>query len=121
MDSTRPVALITGSARRIGAAIAHRLHAEGYDLALHYRGSADAMQALARMLETTRPDSVLTVQADLSEFDRLPEMVARTVGRFGRLDALVNNASTFQATPLLATSSSNWSIFAASCHSPSRS
>ena len=87
MDSTRPVALITGSARRIGAAIAHRLHAEGYDLALHYRGSADAMQALARMLETTRPDSVLTVQADLSEFDRLPEMVARTVGRFGRLDA----------------------------------
>mgnify|MGYP003601738872 CR=1 FL=1 len=108
MDSTRPVALITGSARRIGAAIAHRLHAEGYDLALHYRGSADAMQALARMLETTRPDSVLTVQADLSEFDRLPEMVARTVGRFGRLDALVNNASTFHATPMGTSTALDW-------------
>ena len=53
MDSTRPVALITGSARRIGAAIAQRLHAEGYDLALHYRDSADAMHALAESLRIT--------------------------------------------------------------------
>ena len=119
MDSTRPVALITGSARRIGAAIAHRLHAEGYDLALHYRGSADAMQALARMLETTRPDSVLTVQADLSEFDRLPEMVARTVGRFGRLDALVNNASTFHATPMGTSTAQDWdTLFASNARAP---
>ena len=119
MDSTRPVALITGSARRIGAAIAHRLHAEGYDLALHYRGSADAMQALARTLETTRPGSVLTLQADLSEFDRLPELVAKTVGRFGRLDALVNNASSFHPTPMGTATAQDWdALFASNARAP---
>ena len=119
MDSTRPVALITGSARRIGAAIARRLHAEGYDLALHYRDSADAMQALAKSLQATRPDSVLTLQADLSEFDRLPEMVAKTVGRFGRLDALVNNASTFHATPMGTSTAQDWdALFASNARAP---
>ena len=78
MSAPAPVALITGSARRIGAAIARRLHAEGYDLALHYRGSTTEMQALAAELEAIRANSVLTLQADLSEFDRLPELVART-------------------------------------------
>ncbi|HYM86850.1 MAG TPA: SDR family NAD(P)-dependent oxidoreductase, partial [Pseudoxanthomonas sp.] len=95
MAGNPPVALITGSARRIGAAIARRLHAQGYDLALHYRSSSDEMQALASELESRRTKSVLILKADLSEFDRLPELVARTVGHFGRLDALVNNASTF--------------------------
>ena len=119
MDSTRPVALITGSARRIGAAIARRLHAEGYDLALHYRDSADAMQALAKSLQATRPDSVLTLQADLSEFDRLPEMVARTVGRFGRLDALVNNASSFHASPMGKATAQDWDdLFASNARAP---
>lgn len=119
MDSTRPVALITGSARRIGAAIAQRLHAEGYDLALHYRGSADAMQDLARTLEATRPDSVLTLQADLSQFDRMPELVAKTVGRFGRLDALVNNASSFHATPMGTATAQDWDdLFAANARAP---
>ena len=119
MDSTRPVALITGSARRIGAAIAQRLHAEGYDLALHYRDSADAMHALARTLEATRPGSVLTLQADLSQFDRLPETVARTVGRFGRLDALVNNASSFHATPMGTATAQDWDeLFAANARAP---
>lgn len=119
MDSTRPVALITGSARRIGAAIAHRLHAGGYDLALHYRDSADAMQALAASLQAKRPGSVLTLQADLSEFDRLPEMVAKAVGRFGRLDALVNNASSFHATPMGAATAQDWDqLFASNARAP---
>ena len=108
------VALITGSARRIGAAIARRLHAQGYDLALHYRGAAAEMQALAAELESARAGSVLTLQADLSEFDRLPELVAKTVGRFGRLDALVNNASTFQPTAVGATTPQQWDALLAS-------
>lgn len=95
MQGGHPVALVTGAARRLGAAIARRLHAAGYDLALHYRDSADAATALAGELEATRPDSVLLLEAELGEFDRLPELVARTIGRFGRLDALVNNASGF--------------------------
>lgn len=119
MSAPRPVALVTGSARRIGAAIARRLHAEGFDLALHYRGSTDEMQALARELETARADSVLTVQADLSEFDRLPEIVARSVGRFGRLDALVNNASAFHPTKMGETTPQQWDdLFASNARAP---
>jgi len=119
MSAPAPVALITGSARRIGAAIARRLHAEGYDLALHYRGSATEMQALAAELEAARANSVLTLQADLSEFDRLPELVARTIGRYGRLDALVNNASTFQPTPLGTATPAQWdALFASNARAP---
>jgi pteridine reductase len=119
MDTPRPVALVTGAARRLGAAIARRLHAEGYDLALHYRGSSDAMQALAAELEAAREGSVLTLQADLAEFDRLPELVARTIGRFGRLDALVNNASGFTPTPLGTATPAQWdALFAANARAP---
>jgi pteridine reductase len=69
-------------------------------VAIHHRGCADEARALAADLERARPRSTLLLQADLAEFDRLPELVAQCVGRFGRLDALVNNASTWQSTPL---------------------
>ncbi len=119
MDTPRPVALVTGAPRRIGAAIAHRLHAEGYDLALHYRRSADAMRSLADEFENSRAGSVLTLQADLAEFDRLPELVAQTIGRFGRLDALVNNASGFTPTPLGEATPAQWdALFAANARAP---
>ncbi|NLA68565.1 MAG: pteridine reductase [Gammaproteobacteria bacterium] len=95
MTAGHPVALVTGAARRLGAAIARRLHAAGYDLALHFHGSVAEAAALAAELEAARAGSVLRLQADLAAFDRLPELVAHTVGRFGRLDALVNNASEF--------------------------
>ena len=117
--SPRPVALVTGAARRLGAAIARGLHAAGYDLALHYRHSAADMQALADELDTARPGSVLTLQADLAQFDRLPELVAQTVGRFGRLDALVNNASGFTPTPLGAVTPAQWdALFASNARAP---
>jgi pteridine reductase len=113
------VALVTGAARRIGAAIARRLHADGYDLALHYRDSAEAMRALATELEAARAGSVLVLQADLAEFDRLPELVAGTVGRYGRLDALVNNASAFFPTPFGATTPRQWdALFAVNARAP---
>lgn len=119
MDSPRLVALITGAARRIGAGIARRLHAAGYDLALHYRDSSAEMQALAAELEAVRKDSTLPLQADLAEFDRLPELVAHTVGRYGRLDALVNNASTFRPTPLGTVTPAQWDeLFASNARAP---
>lgn len=118
-NAPRPVVLITGAARRLGAAIARRLHVQGYDLALHYLGSADEMQSLAADLEAARPASVLTLQADLAQFDRLPELVAQTVGRFGRLDALVNNASAFRSTPLGTATPAQWDeLFAANARAP---
>lgn len=108
MPHPRPVALVTGAARRLGAAIARRLHAAGYDLALHYRHSATEMQALVADLNAQRADSAFAWAADLAEYDRLPELVAHTVGRYGRLDALVNNASTFSPTPLGTITPTDW-------------
>lgn len=112
--ATRPVVLITGCARRIGAAIARHLHAAGYDIALHYRSSRDAVEALAASLDHARPGSAHTLQADLAEFDRIPELVAHTLGRFGRLDALVNNASSFHPTPVGTTTPGDWDTLMAS-------
>lgn len=114
-----PVALITGAARRIGAAIARRLHASGYDVALHYRGSRVEAQSLAQELERTRPNSTLLLHAELADFDRLPELVAHCVGRFGRLDALVNNASGFTPTPIGTTTPAQWdALFASNARAP---
>ncbi|MDQ3057795.1 MAG: pteridine reductase [Pseudomonadota bacterium] len=119
MSSSRPVALITGAAKRIGAGIARRLHAEGHDLALHYRGSAMQMNALISELNACRPDSAIALQADLAEFDRLAELVAHTVGRFGRLDALVNNASGFHPTPFGRARPQQWDdLFAINARAP---
>ncbi|WP_374319576.1 pteridine reductase [Pseudoxanthomonas kaohsiungensis] len=119
MNPERPVALVTGAARRIGAAIARRLHAGGHDLALHHLHSSDEMAALAAQLEQARPGSVLVLRADLAAFDRLPELVAATVGRFGRLDALVNNASAFYPTPLDTVTPPQWdALFAVNARAP---
>jgi len=115
----RPVALITGAARRVGAAIARGLHADGYDLALHYRRSGDDMESLVQELEQARAGSVVTVQADLAQFDRLAEIVARAVGQFGRLDALINNASAYYATPIGSATPQQWDeLFASNARAP---
>lgn len=117
--TARPVVLVTGAARRIGAEIARGLHAAGCDLALHYRASKAEADALVDALERERPGSVLLLQADLAEFDRLPELVARTIGRFGRLDGLVNNASSFHPTPLGTVTPAQWdALFASNARAP---
>ena len=119
MAPDRPVALVTGAAKRIGATIARRLHADGYDLALHYRSSKAEMDALVAELESTRAGSTLALQAELAEFDRLPELVAKTVGHFGRLDGLVNNASAYYATPIGEATPSQWDeLFASNARAP---
>lgn len=115
----RPVALITGSARRLGAAIARTLHAAGYDLALHCRHSRGELDALAAELEQLRAGSTFVQQAELADFDRLPELVAHAIGRFGRLDALVNNASSFAPTPIGTVTPAQWdALFASNARAP---
>ncbi|MCE7033441.1 pteridine reductase [Lysobacter sp. GX 14042] len=109
-----PVALVTGSARRLGAATVRRLHAEGFQVAIHCRNSRAQADALARELEQARPGSILVLQADLAQSDRLPGLVAGTVDRFGRLDALVNNASAFFPTPVGDTTPAQWDTLLAS-------
>jgi pteridine reductase len=115
----RPVALITGAARRVGAVIARTLHAAGYDVALHYRSSADEAHALAGELEQQRPDSTLLLQAELAELSSLPAMVEQLLTRFGRLDALINNASAFYPTPWNSASPAQWNeLFASNAQAP---
>ena len=108
MSNPRPVALITGAARRIGAVIATRLHAEGYDLALHFRDSASEAAMLQDRLEGRRRNSTALLRADLTDSARLPSLVERTMVRFGRLDVLVNNASSFFPSPVGETSLTMW-------------
>jgi len=98
-DPANPVALVTGAARRVGAVIARILHGAGYDVALHYRSSRAELNVLIAELESDRPDSTLALQADLTDSARLPSLIGETVARFGRLDALVNNAAAFRPTP----------------------
>ena len=113
------VALVTGAARRVGAVIARRLHSAGMDVVLHHRRSDNEASALQAQLERARPGSTLVLKADLSEFDRLPEMIAHGIGRFGRLDALVNNASAFYPTPMGTTTPAMWDdLFAANARAP---
>lgn len=102
------VALVTGAARRIGAAIATTLHAAGARVAIHYRGSADDARALAESLNALRADTATTLQADLLDTDRLPALVDGVIEWGGRLDILVNNASTFYPTPVGKISSDDW-------------
>jgi pteridine reductase len=92
--------LITGGAKRVGAAICRRLHAAGANLMLHYRASAGEARLLQAELNHARPDSVSLIQADLLDLNKLPSVVEQTLQAFGRLDALINNASTFFPTPV---------------------
>ena len=115
----RPVALVTGAAKRVGATIARTLHAAGYDIALHARNSYAEQEALALELEALRPDSTLTLQAELADVDCLPDLVDAVLARFGHLDALVNNASAFYPTPLATVTPSQWDeLFAANARAP---
>jgi len=98
LSITGRAVLITGGAKRVGAAICRRLHGVGANLMIHYRSSAAEAQALQSELESHRPGSCALVRADLLDTAALPRLVGETVGRFGRLDVLINNASSFFPT-----------------------
>lgn len=102
------VVLITGAARRVGAAIARRLHGAGAKVVVHYHRSEREAQSLRDELNAIRADSVALIQADLLNLSGLAEMIRNTVARFDRLDVLVNNASTFHATPVGEIAESDW-------------
>ncbi len=92
--------LVTGGARRVGAAICRRLHAQGANLVVHHRSSVEEARSLQAELNQIRPRSVALAQADLLDIERLPELVAETMMHFGKFDALVNNASSFFPTSI---------------------
>lgn len=102
------VVLITGGARRVGAAICRWLHQRGARLVIHHRASHAAADTLQQELEQARPGSIAVLQADLLEMSSIPALVDAAVQQFGRLDALINNASSFFATPIEACSEQAW-------------
>jgi pteridine reductase len=94
------VVLITGGAKRVGAAICRLLHEEGASLMIHYRSSTSEARALQAELNLKRANSVAIIQGDLLNLAVLPSLVQETVHHFGRLDVLINNASSYYATEL---------------------
>lgn len=102
------VAFISGGVKRIGACIARQLHAAGMNLALHYRHSETAAHALQAELNNQRSESVLLLQADLCNTRKLISMVQQIIDHYGRLDVLINNASTFYPTPIGKVGEKEW-------------
>ena len=108
VDLGKQVVLVTGAGQRIGAQIATTLHAAGMRVALHYRGSARGAHDLAATFNDSRDASAVPVQADLLAPGAADALVQSTVDEFGRLDLLVNNASTFYRTPLATIDETQW-------------
>jgi len=100
--------LITGAARRLGAAIARGLHAAGANVAVHFHRSAADAKRLRDEFNTARAGSAVVIEGDLLDMERLPGIVADAFAAFGRLDVLVNNASTFYPTPVGAITAAHW-------------
>lgn len=92
--------LVTGGAKRIGNTIARTLHASGHNVMVHYRSSSGAADQLVKELNTARGNSAASIQGDLLDLASIPKIIEATVDEFGRLDVLINNASTFYPTPI---------------------
>lgn len=101
-------ALITGGAKRIGAEDSRTLHAAGMNIIIHYRSSRAAADALAKELNQLRADSAHVLQLDLDHTDQLAGLIEQTVAIWGRLDVLINNASSFYPTPVGSITTDDW-------------
>ena len=101
-------ALITGAAARIGAEISRTLHAAGMNIVIHYRSSADQANALRDELNSQRANSAYTLQADLLDTLTLNTLVTQAAEVWGRLDVLINNASSFYPTPVGEITEAHW-------------
>ena len=117
--SDAPVALVTGSAKRLGKQIVCQLHHAGYRVIIHYHQSHTAANELAASLNQQRPDSATTLQADLLNYDELTQLASNALSCFNRLDVLVNNASSFYPTPLASATIENWNdLFGSNVKAP---
>ncbi len=102
------VVLITGGAKRVGESISRELHAHGANLMIHYNTSKQQAKALQAELNLQRKDSVAIIQGDLLNMDIVASLASETVKHFGKLDVLVNNASTYQPTEVGDINEDNW-------------
>ena len=110
----KKVALVTGGGRRIGAQIATQLHAMGFQVVVHFLRSDTEAKQLVRALNQKRPDSAATLRADLSKLDEIETLAQSAIDRWGRLDVLINNASSYFPTPFGEVSEGQWDNLLAS-------
>ena len=112
--TSNKVALITGGARRIGSYIAKTLHQSGYDIMIHYRHSEDDAHDLCTRLNVQRQNSCARIDGDLSNIHSYEKIINATIQTYGKLDALINNASTFYPTNIEEVSEEHWQELMAS-------
>ena len=105
---SRPAIIVTGAAKRVGAVIARTLHAAGANVIVHCNRSRKEADALVKELNAARAKSASVVQGDLLAYNALKGLIDHAASEFGRLDGLVNNASTFYATPVGSVDEDNW-------------
>lgn len=103
-----PVALVTGGAKRIGAAIVRTLHAAGYNTIIHYHSSSESAEALAAELNTLRSNSAACIAADINNMNSLTLLAKKAPAIWGHIDALINSASTFYPTPIGNSTENQW-------------
>ncbi len=108
------VALVTGAARRIGAMTVEKLHEEGATVIVHYRNSSEDAEKLSLKLNSIRDKSCFLQQADLANVEAIPAMINAIIKQAGRLDILVNNASSFFPTPVGEITVAHWDNLMAS-------
>jgi pteridine reductase len=105
---TDRVVLVTGAAKRIGAALVRGFHARGARVAIHCHRSIEDARSLQQQLNAERADSAIVVSGDLLDLQALAAVVNATIKAFGRMDVLINNASTFYPTPLGSITAQHW-------------
>lgn len=106
--STKPVVLVTGAAKRIGAALCRHFHQKGYRVVLHYRSSQEAAQALARELNLQTENSCICLQANLNKQTDIEQLAKSALQQWGRIDVLINNASSFYPTEVGSCTEQQW-------------
>ena len=106
--NNKKIALVTGGSKRIGASICEELHKSNVDVMIHYRNSKENAVYLKDKLNKIRVNSTDIVQGDLCEIDSYENIISNVIKRFGQLDYLVNNASSYFPTQLNALNESDW-------------
>lgn len=118
-STTAPVVLVTGSAKRLGRQIIESFHQQGYAVIVHCRHSTTAAEDLCQQLNQQRPGSACWLSADLTDVEALQQFAVAVPGCFGRLDVLVNNASSFYPTPMGTATMSQWhDLFGSNVQAP---
>jgi pteridine reductase len=100
--------LITGAAKRIGAAIAEYLHQAGMNIVIHHNTSEKEALELTEKLNQIRPDTATTIQADLEQHASCSKLIDNALSFKNGIDVLINNASAFYPTPVDTLNEEQW-------------